>query len=61
LEIEDIVQLTMYLLDRDDYPAASRARAEVLGEHRPASTLLYVAGLSRPEWKIEVDFVATAL
>jgi enamine deaminase RidA (YjgF/YER057c/UK114 family) len=56
--IEDIVQLTMYLVDRDDYPAARRVREEALGDHRPASTLLYVSGLSNPAWRIEIDFVA---
>jgi enamine deaminase RidA (YjgF/YER057c/UK114 family) len=30
----------------------------VLGDHRPASTLLYVSGLSRPEWRLEIDFIA---
>lgn len=58
--IEHVVQLTMYLLDRDDYAAARRVREEELGGHRPASTLLYVAGLSNPDWRIEIDFVAVA-
>lgn len=58
MEITDIVQLNMYLLDRSDREAAHAVRQEVLGDHRPASTLLYVSGLSRPEWRIEIDFVA---
>jgi enamine deaminase RidA (YjgF/YER057c/UK114 family) len=33
-------------------------RDEVLGEHRPASTLMYISGLARPEWLIEIDYVA---
>lgn len=58
MAITDIVQLNMLLLDRDDREAAHRVREEFLGEHRPASTLMYVAGLSRPEWRIEIDFIA---
>jgi hypothetical protein len=30
----------------------------MLGDHRPASTLLYVVGLANPKWLIEVDFIA---
>jgi enamine deaminase RidA (YjgF/YER057c/UK114 family) len=56
--ITDIVQLNMMLLDRADRDAAHAVRQEVLGDHRPASTLMYVSGLSRPEWRIEIDFIA---
>ena len=56
--IPDIVQLTTYLLNREDYAVARAVRAEVLGSHRPASTLLYVGGLANAEWLIEIDFVA---
>lgn len=56
--IADIVQLTMLLLHREDLATARAVRAEVLGDHRPASTLLFVAGLASPDWLIEVDFVA---
>ena len=58
MEISDIVQLSMYLLHREDYPTARTVREEFLGDHRPASTLVYVAGLANPDWLIEIDFVA---
>lgn len=58
MDITDIVQLNMLLLDRADRDAAHAVRQEMLGEHRPASTLMYVVGLSRPEWRIEIDFIA---
>lgn len=58
MRIENVVQLTMYLVDRDDRVEARRVRDEALGEHRPASTLLFVSGLSDPAWRIEIDFVA---
>lgn len=58
MEITDIVQLNMLLIDRDDAPAARAVRSEALGDHRPASTLMYISGLSRPEWRIEIDYIA---
>jgi enamine deaminase RidA (YjgF/YER057c/UK114 family) len=58
MEVTDIVQLNMLLLDRADREAAHAVRQEVLGDHRPASTLIYVSGLSRSEWRVEIDFIA---
>jgi enamine deaminase RidA (YjgF/YER057c/UK114 family) len=58
LAISNIVHLNMLLVDRADQPAAMVIRDEFLGEHRPASTLMYVAGLARPEWLIEIDYIA---
>ena len=58
MEISDIVQMTMLLVSRDDLATARAVREEVLAGHRPASTLLFVAGLAHPDWLIEVDFVA---
>ncbi len=56
--ISDIVQLNMLMVGREDLPTARAVREEVLGDHRPASTLMLVAGLAHPDWLIEVDFVA---
>lgn len=58
MEITDIVQLNMLLLNRDDYAGAAAVRESFLDGHRPASTLMYVAGLAKPEWLVEVDFIA---
>jgi 2-iminobutanoate/2-iminopropanoate deaminase len=60
MRVEHIVQLTMLLLHRDDYPVARAVRERALGEHRPASTLMYVSGLADPAWLIEIDFIAAA-
>lgn len=60
MKITDIVQLNMLLLDRADREAAHSVRQTYLGDHRPASTLMYVSGLSRPEWRLEIDFIAVA-
>jgi len=58
MEISDIVQLNMLLVDRADAAGAMRVRDSALGDHRPASTLMYIAGLARPEWLIEIDYIA---
>lgn len=58
MAISDIAQLTMLLVDRGDLSTARAVREQVLAGHRPASTLLFVAGLAHPDWLIEIDFVA---
>jgi len=60
MEIADIVQLNMLLVDRKDHASAAAIRETALGGHRPASTLMYVAGLAKPEWLIEIDFIAAS-
>ena len=56
--MDDIVRLTVYLTDREDFPGHMKERAGILTEPFPASTLLIVSGLARPEWLIEIDAVA---
>ena len=58
MKISDIAQLTMLLVRREDLATAREIREEYLDGHRPASTLLFTAGLAHPDWLIEVDFVA---
>ncbi len=58
MTIADIVQLNMLLIDRADREGAAAVRDFELGDHRPASTLMYISGLARPEWKIEIDYIA---
>lgn len=58
MDFGDIVQLNMLLIDRSDRDGAMAVRDAELGEHRPASTLMYISGLANPEWKIEIDFIA---
>ncbi|MBI2170597.1 MAG: RidA family protein [Chloroflexi bacterium] len=55
---KDIVSITTYLVSRDHLPAYREARSEFFGDHPPASTLLIISGLARPEILIEVSAVA---
>ena len=56
----NIVKITNYLVSRQDYPSYRSAREAALSGYKPASTLLYVAGLVSPEVLVEVDVVAAA-
>jgi enamine deaminase RidA (YjgF/YER057c/UK114 family) len=59
----DICHITAWLTDRADLPAYMAARDAFLagtGEP-PASTLLLIAGFSRPEFKVEVEVWAAAM
>ena len=52
---EDVVRTRMYIVDRDDWEAVGRAHGEVFGEVFPAATMVLVAGLLDPRWKVEVE------
>ncbi|GKQ51950.1 RidA family protein [Bradyrhizobium sp. Ce-3] len=54
----DIVRATYYLTDVNDADAHFAVCGEVLGEIRPAATLLIVVGLYRPEMKVEIEVTA---
>jgi enamine deaminase RidA (YjgF/YER057c/UK114 family) len=54
----DIVRATYYVTDRANAEPVLRVCGEVLSEIRPASTLLVVAGLLRPEMKVEIEVTA---
>ena len=54
----DIVRATYYITDARDADALFKVCGEVLGDIRPAATLLVVAGLYRPEMKVEIEVTA---
>jgi enamine deaminase RidA (YjgF/YER057c/UK114 family) len=54
----DIVRATYYVTDVADADAHFKVCGEVLGDIRPAATLLVVAGLLKPEMKIEIEVTA---
>jgi enamine deaminase RidA (YjgF/YER057c/UK114 family) len=54
----DIVRATYYVTDADNADAVLAVCGEVLGDIRPAATLLVVAGLLKPEMKVEVEVTA---
>ena len=54
----DIVRATYYITDARDADAHFKVCGEVLGDIRPAATLLVVVGLYKPEMKIEIEVTA---
>jgi enamine deaminase RidA (YjgF/YER057c/UK114 family) len=54
----DIVRVTYYITDANDADAHFAVCGEVLGEIRPAATLLVVVGLYKPEMKVEIEVTA---
>jgi len=53
--VEDVVKITWYLVGEADAARRREVIARWLGEHRAASTLIFVAALATPEYKVEVD------
>jgi enamine deaminase RidA (YjgF/YER057c/UK114 family) len=51
----DVVRTRTYLVNRSDWESVGRVHGEVFGETRPASTMVVVAGLLDPRWKVEIE------
>jgi len=60
-EMADIVRATYYITDRADADAVFAVTGAHLGDIRPACTILVVAGLLKPEMKIEIEVTAKRL
>ena len=56
--LADIVRATYYITDLKDVDAHFAVCGEFLGDIRPAATLLVVAGLLKPEMKVEIEVTA---
>lgn len=56
--VEHVVKLTSFLVDAKHLPLLNGVRSGYLQAARPASTLLVVQALARPEWLFEVEAVA---
>jgi enamine deaminase RidA (YjgF/YER057c/UK114 family) len=54
----DIVRATYYVTDAGNADAVLAVCGEVLGDIRPAATILVVAGLYKPEMKVEIEVTA---
>ena len=56
--VPDVVRTRMYLVDVADAAAIGTVHGSVFGDVRPASTMIVVAGLLDPRWKVEVEVEA---
>lgn len=51
----DVVRTRTYLTSSADAEAVGEVHGEVFGDVRPASTMVVVAGLLDPRWKVEFE------
>ena len=56
--LENLVKVTIYLTDPDNIEGWRGVQKEALGDIAPASTLLVVSRLARPEYLVEVEAIA---
>jgi enamine deaminase RidA (YjgF/YER057c/UK114 family) len=51
----DVVRTRMFITSVADGDVVGAAHGEVFGEHRPAATMVVVAGLLDPRWRVEIE------
>ena len=60
MDLADVVKVTTYLSSRAVAPANTQVRNEVLGDHRPALTVVVAGGIFDPAWLLEIEVLAAA-
>ena len=56
--LDDVVRTRMYLARAEDWEAVGRVHGEYFKNTRPAATMVVVAALLNPAWRIEMEFDA---
>jgi len=60
MTVHDIVKITHYLTRESDIVDYVKVRSRFLGDARPASMLLVIPALVRPEFLVEIEIIAAA-
>lgn len=55
---DDVTKITCFMLHREDYPAYAAVRLRYFPENGPASSTVFIPGLVRPEYLIEIEATA---
>lgn len=58
MDLADIVRMNAYLTSREGIEPFRTVRNRMVGNVKPASTLVLVAGLAAPHWHVEIEVVA---
>jgi 2-iminobutanoate/2-iminopropanoate deaminase len=57
-KFSDVVKMNTYITDMAKAPAVREVRARYFGQSTPASTLVQVVALARPELLLEIEVIA---
>jgi enamine deaminase RidA (YjgF/YER057c/UK114 family) len=55
---KDVIRTRMFLTHAGDWEAVGRVHGEFFSDVRPAATMVVVAALLNPAWRIEMEFEA---
>ena len=58
---EEVIRTRMYITDAADADEVGRAHGELFGVARPVATMVVVAGLLDPAWKVELEVEALTI
>ncbi len=58
MAVEDLVKVTTFVMHATDIGAVRAVRQRMLGDHRPASTLVVISRLASVDYLIEIEATA---
>jgi enamine deaminase RidA (YjgF/YER057c/UK114 family) len=58
MDASHLVRINTYVTDEAHLTEIAPVRLGLLGDARPASTLVVVKALARPQWLVEIDATA---